>query len=213
MTRPLIIGVAGGSGSGKTTLARELVSEFQKKGMSSKILRQDSYYIDQSDKFDRDGGAVNFDHPDSLEFSLLAKHLKMLEAGESIEVPIYDFPTHSRSKTCEKFEPVDIVVVDGILIFSQEDVLAEMDFTIFVEASEDNRFQRRLARDVKERGRTEQGVRDQFFGQVKPMHDEFVEPSRLKADACISNDMDVDDFMKSIKDLPDDLIQMFKRKN
>lgn len=171
-----IIAVAGGSGSGKTTLAKTLV---EKLGLSAcGLLAQDSYYIDQSRKFDRDGGAVNFDHPDALEFSLLARHLAELKAGRAVEVPIYDFATHTRKTATEKFHPREYVLVDGTLILSIPELLPFFDEAIFVDTDEQTRFERRLQRDVAERGRTPDGVRDQFYGQVKPMHDRFVEPSK-----------------------------------
>ncbi len=191
-----MIGVAGGSGSGKTTLAKELLKFCSEKNLKAQILRQDSYYIDQSDKFDKDGGAVNFDHPDSLEFSLLVEHLKELKQGKSISIPIYDFATHTRARHCEIMAPSPIIIVDGILIFSQPGIVEELDLKIFVDASEENRYQRRLNRDVKERGRTEEGVRDQFFNQVKPMHDEFVEPSKGLADVVIDNNHDIGSFLE-----------------
>lgn len=171
-----IIAVAGGSGSGKTTLAQKLL---RKLGASScALLAQDSYYIDQSQKFDRDGGAVNFDHPDALEFSLLARHLAELKAGRAVEVPIYDFATHTRKPVTERFESREYVLVDGTLILSIPELLPFFDEAIFVDTDEKTRFERRLQRDVAERGRTPEGVHAQFYGQVKPMHDRFVEPSK-----------------------------------
>ena len=170
-----IIAIAGGSGSGKTTFARRLSDHFDN---SSRILLQDSYYIDQSDKFDFDGGSVNFDHPSAIDFDLLSTHLKDLKMGKKIDVPIYDFASHSRCQEVESFDPCRFVFVDGILILSQPQLLNCFDINIFVHANEELRFQRRLKRDIEERGRTEEGVRNQFYKQVKPMHDQFVEPSK-----------------------------------
>lgn len=188
-----IIGIAGGSGSGKTTLAKELVKYCDLIGKTCKILRQDSYYIDQSHKFDKDGGAVNFDHPDALEFSLMSDHLKELKSGKEIQVPIYDFASHTRSTEIERFSQCEVVILDGILIFSQASIAESLDYKVFVDASEENRFQRRLSRDVAERGRTEDGVRDQFYNQVKPMHDEFVEPFKgIANDICPNNGLQSD---------------------
>ena len=175
MKTPIIIGLAGGSGSGKTTFTRRLVKRLGEDICG--VIAQDSYYIDQSHKFDHDGGSVNFDHPESLEFTLLAEHLKKLKAGDEVELPQYNFKTHTREEFTKKFEPKDIIIVDGILIFSQPVVMEHLDHKIFVDCPEDLRFQRRHDRDVIERGRTSEGVKAQFYKQVKPMHDEFVEPS------------------------------------
>lgn len=178
-----IIGVAGGSGSGKTYLARAL---HQKLGdVISAIIYQDNYYIDQSARFDHDGGSVNFDHPDSLDFDLLAKHLENLKHGHEIEIPVYDFVTHSRQSKTIKQKPQKVILVDGILLLSQPHVRKHFDISIFVDTSEQLRFERRLKRDVEERGRTPQGVKAQFEKQVKPMHDQFVQPSKSHADHVI----------------------------
>lgn len=192
-----IIAIAGGSGSGKTTFARRLDNHF---GSCSRILLQDSYYIDQSSKFDFDGGSVNFDHPSALDFDLLATHLSELKCGNQIDVPIYDFATHTRKEEVEKFEPCDFVFVDGILILSQDQLLPHFDLNIFVHAHEDLRFERRLRRDIEERGRTEEGVRNQFYKQVKPMHDEFVEPSKDHAHHVIEPE-NFDQMLEQIKKL------------
>lgn len=192
-----IIAIAGGSGSGKTTFARRLDQHF---GQCSRILLQDSYYIDQSAKFDFDGGSVNFDHPSALDFDLLATHLEELKNGKTIDVPIYDFATHSRQKEVEKFDPCELVLVDGILILSQEQLLPHFDINIYVDAHEDLRFDRRLRRDVEERGRTEEGVRNQFFKQVKPMHDQFVEPSKGHAHHIVDPE-NFDEMLEKMIDL------------
>jgi uridine kinase len=174
-----IIGICGGSGSGKTTLALRLARELGKH--RSLILFQDSYYIDQSGRFDGDGCDVNFDHPASLEFDLLAKHLQDLKNNLSIQVPSYDFTTHKRRQETELVSPKQIVIVDGTLILSQECVRKLCDVTIFIETPEETRFARRLRRDTAQRGRTPEGVYKQFRNHVQPMHDEFVEPSKQGA--------------------------------
>src|SRR5262249_18401642 len=155
---------AGGSGSGKTTLAKKIQKALGSKGCV--ILGQDSYYIDQSKSFDRDGGAVNFDHPNALEFSLMKTQIELLRLGRNIDVPIYDFATHTRSSEKEIVRNCPYILVDGTLILSQRPLVPLFDEAIFLEVDEDTRFQRRLKRDVEERGRTPQGVRDQFFKQV-----------------------------------------------
>ncbi|PIK14943.1 uridine kinase [Halobacteriovorax sp. JY17] len=188
----IIVGVAGGSGSGKTTFARRLREKLGESECC--VLGQDSYYFDQSNKFDHDGGSVNFDHPESLDFDLLAKHLSELKKGHSIDVPVYDFATHSRSSEPERMEPRKYIFVDGILIFSQPQVVKELDYKIFIDCPEDLRFERRLHRDIHERGRTKEGVRNQFYKQVKPMHDLFVEPS--KTEAC--DIINVENFVEKV---------------
>lgn len=179
-----ILGIAGGSGSGKTYFARSLVKILGAKNCS--VILQDNYYIDQSARFDFDGGSVNFDHPESLDFKLLAQHLVQLRDGKTVDVPIYDFKTHSRLKEVLKTPPKKFVIVDGILILSQPFVREHFNESVFVETSEEVRFARRLKRDVQTRGRTPEGVKTQFINQVKPMHDQFVEPSKEFASTIIS---------------------------
>lgn len=188
--KPMIIFIAGGSGSGKTTLAkrfRESLGEGQ-----SKLLLLDNYYHDQSDKFDRDGGSVNFDHPDSIDNKLLATHLKKLSQGESVDLPLYDFATHSRLEETQRLSPAPYIIVDGILILHYANLLDLADFKIYVSTKESVRLERRMKRDIVERGRTEQGVLDQFWAQVKPMHDEFVSPSKENANlVLVDNELEV----------------------
>ena len=177
-----IIAVAGGSGSGKTTFARRVLEKLDLDQRSQvSIIGQDSYYKDQSEKFDHDGGAVNFDHPQSIDFDLLCDHLKALKSGKSVEIPQYDFATHRRLDQTVELGPKKVILVDGILIYCEPKLVELFDHKIYIDAPENIRFERRLKRDVAERGRTPDGVRKQFFDQVKPMHDEFVEP---KKDLC-----------------------------
>ena len=181
--RPYIIGVAGGSGSGKTYFARELHRILGEKHCS--IIYQDNYYIDQSHRFDGDGGSVNFDHPSSLDFDLLAQGLATLKTGKGIEVPLYEFATHKRLSKTINCEPKKIILVDGILILDSAVVRAQLDEAVFFDTPEELRFQRRLDRDVNERGRTPEGVKKQFELQVRPMHDQFVQPSKAHAKTVV----------------------------
>jgi len=185
MEIPYIIGVAGGSGSGKTFFARELQKNLGDEKCT--ILYQDNYYIDQSHRFDGDGGSVNFDHPNSLDFALLARGLADLKAGMSIKVPIYDFATHSRKTETLMCRPKKIILVDGILILDSQVVRDQLDEAIFFDTPEKLRFKPRLERDVHERGRTAEGVKKQFDLQVKPMHNQFVEPSKSFAQTIVKD--------------------------
>ncbi len=179
-----ILGVAGGSGSGKTYFAKELQLAL---GAHATIVYQDNFYIDQSHRFDHDGGSVNFDHPESLDLVLLAKCLSELKTGNSTKIPVYDFKTHKRSKVGLHVEATSIIIVDGILIFHPDYLRAQFDEMIFFDTPESLRYERRLERDVNERGRTPDGVRAQFMNQVKPMHDQFVEPSKAHAQTIVKD--------------------------
>jgi uridine kinase len=185
MVVPYIVGVAGGSGSGKTFFARELQKILGDEICT--IIYQDNYYIDQSQRFDGDGGSVNFDHPESLDFDLLAQGLSELKEGKVIKVPLYEFSNHTRKKETIECHPKKIILVDGILILDSKAVRAELDEAIFFDTPEELRFKRRLDRDVNERGRTVEGVKKQFERQVKPMHNQFVEPSKIYAQTIVKD--------------------------
>jgi uridine kinase len=177
--------VAGGSGSGKTYFARALQEKLGRD--FCEIIYQDNFYIDQSHRFDFDGGSVNFDHPDSIDFPRLASCLEQLKSGARTEIPIYDFVTHKRKSETLSTAPRKIIIVDGILIFHSPEVRRHFDDLVFFDTPEELRYSRRLERDVKERGRTPEGVRNQFLKQVKPMHDTFVGPSRQFAKTVVSD--------------------------
>ena len=184
---PFLLGVAGGSGSGKTYFSEALVSGLHKLCGENicEVVYQDDFYIDQSKHFDHDGGSVNFDHPESIDFALLAECLKALKTGSPAQIPSYDFATHTRKAVTKTLQPTKIVIVDGILIFHSDLVRALFDDLVFFETPEELRFQRRLERDVKTRGRTPEGVQQQFYRQVKPMHDKFVDPSKCFANTLV----------------------------
>ena len=173
----MVIGIAGGSGSGKTTFAKRLLEIVgPERGI---ILGQDSYYKDQKEAFDKDPRSVNFDHPSVIDFELLTKHLRLLKGGKTIECPIYDYVEHARRKESKTISPKPIIIVEGILIFTEKDLLTEFDLTFFMEAPEELRLRRRITRDQIERGRTEEETKEHFYRSVKPMHDQFVQPTKM----------------------------------
>ncbi len=190
-----IIGVAGGSGSGKTTFAKMLMGHLGPE--RAVILLQDSYYIDRSKQFHGDG-SLNFDHPNVIDWTLMIQHLQDLRAGRAVEVPIYDFATHSRKSETVRVQPKEFVVVDGILIFSPPGLREIFDRRIFIDTAEPVRFARRLHRDVEERGRTPEGVRVQYDTTVRPMHDEFVEPTKTLAHDVISGESPFDRILQEL---------------
>ena len=179
----LVIGVAGGSGSGKTTVVRRIVESLGPDCVS--ILDHDRYYRDRLDLRLEDRTALNYDHPDSLETDLMVRHVAELKAGRAVEAPLYDFARYVRRTTTETVEPRRAIIVEGILIFADAALRAQMDIKVFVDTDDDTRFIRRLRRDVAERGRTMDSVIDQYLATVKPMHLEFVEPSKRYADIII----------------------------
>lgn len=181
MDRRTIIGVAGGSGSGKTTVVREIVRALGPGDVA--VIHHDSYYRDNPP--DVDPATINYDHPDALETELLVEHLHALAAGEPVDVPIYDFTRHRRTGDVRRVEPGRALILDGILIFSDRRLRDLMDIKVFVDADADLRLMRRLRRDIHERGRDLDSVLEQYRGTVRPMHLEFVEPSKRWADVII----------------------------
>jgi uridine kinase len=191
---PYLLGVAGGSGSGKTYFASALKKRLG--GAACELIYQDSFYFDQSSKFDFDGGSVNFDHPNSIDFELLAETLRIIKKRKTVQVPIYDFVTHARLNATTRVEPRPVVIVDGILIFHVPEVRDLFDEMVFFDTPEELRYSRRLERDVHERGRTPEGVKSQFEKQVKPMHDTFVEPSKQYANVTVKDLGEYDSVME-----------------
>ena len=180
---PIAIGVAGGSGSGKTTVVSRITEALG--GEHVTVLEHDRYYRDRNDLRLEERAALNYDHPDSLDTDLLVRHVQALRHGESIEAPVYDFALHARTASTETIVPGRALIVEGILIYTDAPLRALMDVKVFVDTDADTRFIRRLQRDTKERGRTVQSVIDQYLSTVKPMHLEFVEPSKRYADIII----------------------------
>ena len=182
MSKRLFIGIAGGSGSGKTTLANKLAECF---GDRLSLLRHDDYYKAQGDLTLEERATLNFDHPDAFDTALLVRHLDELRHGQSIECPIYDYSQHDRSDKVRLVEATDVILLEGILIFENQDVLDRLDIKIFVDTDADVRIIRRLVRDVSERGRDMNSVISQYLTTVKPMHEAFVEPSKRMADIIV----------------------------
>jgi uridine kinase len=180
---PLVIGIAGGSGSGKTTVAQEILQRVGPERIA--YLPHDAYYKDLSGLPPVQRAEVNFDHPNSLESELLVTHLEQLLAGENVQLPVYDFSTHTRTTQTILIAPRRVVMVEGILIFVDPELRKRFDVKIFVDTDSDIRLIRRLQRDITERGRTTESVIHQYLKTVRPMHLEFVEPSKRYADVII----------------------------
>ncbi len=180
--RPLIIGVVGGSGSGKTTVARAIYGAL---GLDAAFIDQDAYYRDLAHLPMSERVKVNFDHPDAFDTELLIRHLEGIRGGESVAKPTYDFAAHTRAVETVLIEPREIVIVDGIMLFADQRIRDLLDIKIYVDVADDIRFIRRLERDVAERGRTMAGVIRQYLETVRPMHLEFVEPSKRYADVIL----------------------------
>jgi uridine kinase len=179
----LIIGISGGTGSGKTTVANRILESVSASEVV--FLQQDSYYRNINDLPLDYRNIANFDHPDALDNDLLLNHVRRLKAGESVELPLYDFKTSTRLNETRHVESKPIVIVEGILIFVDPRLLEQMDIKVFVDTPDDIRFIRRLRRDLAERGRTVESVIEQYIGTVRPMHMQFVEPSKRHADVII----------------------------
>lgn len=198
---PVIIGVAGGSGSGKTTVVREIIRNLGARQVT--VIHHDSYYRDVSHLSFDERTRINYDHPNSLETPLLVSHLHRLKSGQPVDVPIYDFADHNRAKETELAEPRKVIIVDGLLILWDADLRRLMDIKVYVDTDADLRFIRRLKRDIQERGRSAESVIEQYTLTVRPMHLEFVEPSKRYADVIIPeggyNRVGVDMLLTKIK--------------
>ncbi len=184
LTTPIFIGVAGGTGSGKTTVARRIVERLEPGTIG--LIQHDAYYKSWDELPKLEGhGWPNFDHPDALDTTLLIEHLRALRRGEAVDIPVYDFATHSRTSQVHHVEPLPLILVDGILIFVEPALREMFNVKLYVDTDADMRFIRRLRRDLDERGRTIDTVIVQYLTTVRPMHLEFVEPSKRYADIII----------------------------
>jgi uridine kinase len=197
----LIIGIYGGTGSGKTTIVNMIASHFSSNDIE--IISQDSYYKDNSDISYEDRCKLNFDHPDAIDFNLLYKHLKKLRKGETVEQPIYDFKIHNRLKKTIQIKPKKILILEGILIMCHAEIRSIFDLKIFINANSKTRMERRIKRDIVERGRSRDEVLKRYIETLKPMHEKFIEPSKIYANYIIENQfnnkLNIDELLEKMK--------------
>jgi uridine kinase len=203
MELPVVIGIAGGSGSGKTTVLQRIIREIGEEPIA--ILDHDAYYEDLSHLAPEKRAQFNFDHPDALETDLMREHLDRLIEGEAVEKPVYDFTTHTRRDETETVEPRPVILIEGILVLAEPLLEERMDIRIYVDAADDIRLMRRIRRDLQERDRSIEGILRQYERTVRPMHLEFVEPSKREADVIIPrgghNHVAIQMVMSRIQDL------------
>lgn len=183
----LVIGIAGGTGSGKTTVVNKILQQLNLNEEGINVLSQDNYYHDNQNLSLQEREQLNYDHPKAIDFNLLIKHVKALKNGETIEQPIYSFVTHSRTGDYIKVEPKNVLIVEGILVLTSIELLKEYDLKVFVHTDSDERLIRRIRRDTQERGRDLEEVLHRYQTTLKPMHQEFIEPSKNHADLIIPN--------------------------
>lgn len=182
MSNIIVIGIAGGSGSGKTTLMKNLLARFQD---DVTVLSHDNYYRPYEELTIEERRKVNYDHPDAFDTDMMIEHLRCLKDGQAIECPVYDYTTYSRTNETTRLEPSKVILVEGILIFENKTLCSLMDIKIFVDTDADVRLIRRIRRDVAKRGRSLESVLNQYLATVKPMHEQFVEPSKKNADLVV----------------------------
>ena len=185
-THMLIIGIAGGTGSGKTTVVRQIMNELPEQEVG--VISQDSYYRENHNLSYEERALINFDHPRSIDFELLVQHLKELKSGNTIEQPVYSFVTHNRTEDTVITHPRKVMIVEGILILTNPELREMFDVKVFVHADSDERLIRRLKRDIAERGRDMEEVLSRYQKTLKPMHEQFIEPTKAHADIIIPND-------------------------
>lgn len=182
MANVLVIGIAGGSGSGKTTLTNQIAAAFPEEVT---VITHDNYYKAHDDMTYEERSRLNYDHPNSFDTALMIQHLKLLKEGKSVECPIYDYTIHNRSKNTLTIMPSQVIIVEGILIFENQELCDQMDVRIYVDTDADLRIIRRIRRDVMERARSLDSVINQYMDTVKPMHEQFVEPSKKNASIIV----------------------------
>ena len=182
MNTVMVIGIAGGTGSGKTTITRKLIENF---GPDVSVVNHDNYYKAHHDMPYEERAKLNYDHPNAFDTDMLIEALKELRAGRSVECPVYDYTVHDRSKETITIKPARVIIVEGILIFENRELCDQMDIKIYVDADADVRILRRIVRDVRDRGRSLESVINQYLATVKPMHEQFVEPSKRNADIIV----------------------------
>ena len=200
---PIIIGVTGGSGSGKTTVSKKILEQLD--GHSISIIQQDSYYKDQAGLTMEERRAVNYDHPLAFDSDLLYQHLKMLKQRQAIDVPVYDYTISTRSPEVIHQEPTDVVILEGILILSDEPIRDMLDIKVYVDTDDDIRIIRRIERDTQERGRSLESIITQYLTGVKPMYHQFIEPTKRYADLIVpeggENSVAIDLLVTKVRDI------------
>ena len=204
MKKLILIGIAGGSGSGKTTLTSELLNEYGKDKIA--VIEQDSYYKDLSDLSLEERRTYYYDHPKAIDITLFQFQLSTLLKGRNINIPIYDFSNHVRLKNTKMIVPMPVIIVEGILVLYFQEWRQLMVIKIYIDTPEDIRFKRRFDRDIKERGRTAESIRKQYISTVRPMHEEFVEPSKNSADIIILRHKDQGDIIEQVRPKLDSIL-------
>ncbi len=182
MSEIMVIGIAGGTGSGKTTITKRLVERF---GGDVSVIHHDNYYKAHHSMTYEERTLLNYDHPDAFDTDMLIEHLKQLKQGHAIRCPVYDYSIHDRTEETILIEPTRVIILEGILIYENQALCDQMDIKIFVDADADVRILRRIERDVRDRGRSLESVINQYLSTVKPMHEQFVEPSKRRADVIV----------------------------
>ncbi|HJH02077.1 uridine kinase [Aerococcus urinaeequi] len=208
MRKPIIIGVTGGTGSGKTTVTRKIIEEFG--DVSLAYIPQDAYYKDQSHLTMDERVLTNYDHPFAFDNDLLSEHIRQLLDGQAVQMPVYDFTQHNRAEETIRVQPKEVIIIEGILIFSDKELRDLMDIKVFVDTDDDIRIIRRIKRDMAERGRSLDSIIDMYTSIVKPMHEQFIEPTKKFADIIIpeggSNNVAIDLMTTKIRSIiPNDL--------
>ena len=196
--RSIFLGIAGGTGSGKTFIVDNLLSIYNSNNIN--VINLDSYYKDLSHMGHQDRVKQNFDHPDSIDIDLIISHLKQISDGNDVDIPIYDFSNHIRLETTKTISQSNVIIVEGIFALQYMQLRKLYTLNVFIETSEDIRFQRRLSRDTKERGRTIGSIKDQFESTVLPMHKKFIGPSKQFADLIINGNSNIINIIRSIKE-------------